>query len=343
MMQPSTWNDENQHWIPQFLLKGFGIQGRRSRVYEMDRETGQINIVKVAEAASKQLLLTDLDDSVLRRIESHPSRAVGMIRKGRIVDITQEGRQALDDLVFAMIVNDPHGAIDRAKARADVIGDQSDKLQAALLRHGGYMDHQGLRDLLDESMQYNYLSMSFDHSESLVRKMLRYMRLSVRQATDDESFVIGDSPVLAIRNPVNGQASLSNPDSQVVLPVSNKTVLVYDWATPIHLIDHGPKLEREQVRSLNRDYYHKSNSRYIYGSTRGSLECSQRVQMLWLPQKRSVQVNDGWWIMQEELQKAQGEWVAADAEGVRDYDFVARELVRAAQAAADSPASEDTE
>ena len=136
MMQPSTWNDENQHWIPQFLLKGFGIQGRRSRVYEMDRETGQINIVKVAEAASKQLLRTDLDDSVLRRIESHASRAVSMIRKGH-TDISEQGRQALDALVFAMMVNDPHGVFDRRKVREEVIEDQSEKLQAALERNRG--------------------------------------------------------------------------------------------------------------------------------------------------------------------------------------------------------------
>ena len=26
-MQQSTWNDTNQHWVPQFLLKGFGCGG----------------------------------------------------------------------------------------------------------------------------------------------------------------------------------------------------------------------------------------------------------------------------------------------------------------------------
>ena len=34
-MQPSTWNDTNQHWIPQFLLKGFGIRKRAASVYEL--------------------------------------------------------------------------------------------------------------------------------------------------------------------------------------------------------------------------------------------------------------------------------------------------------------------
>ena len=172
------------------------------------------------------------------------------------------------------------------------------------------MDRQGLQDLLDESLPYDYLTMSFAAREIVVRKMLRCMGLRVHRAAADESFVIGDSPVLAIRNTGTGEASLLHPGSQVVLPISSKCVLVYDWATPLNLIDVGPMLDREQVRSLNRDYYQRSNSRYIYGSTCDSLKRSQQVQRLWLPGKRSEEVSDGWWVMQQELQEFQRENVA---------------------------------
>ena len=52
-MQPSTWNDTNQHWVPQFLLKGFGIKKKASQVWELDKHTGVIAKRKVREVASK--------------------------------------------------------------------------------------------------------------------------------------------------------------------------------------------------------------------------------------------------------------------------------------------------
>ena len=340
MVQPSTWNDTKQHWISQFLLKGFRIKGRRHDVYELDKETNEVNIRKIADAASKQRLLTVRDEELLGRIESQASRAVGKLRDGRI-DITEMERRALDSLVFAMLVDNPYGTFDASKVRAEVIEDRSNKLEAALLRHGGFMVRKGLRALLDENLPYDYLSMSFEGRESLARKMLQLMGLRVHRAVADEPLVIGDSPILVVHNTVDGQTSVPHPGTEIVLPVSSKYVLMYNWTTPSKLIDRGHALDRERVRSLNRGYYHASNSNCIYGSTRDSLEQSRVLQLLWLPQERSVEVNDGWWMMREELQRVQREQVAADAEGMRVYDGVARELVRAAQDAADSPASEN--
>ena len=68
-MQPSTWNDTNQHWIPQFLLKGFGLKGKANRVFQMDKTTRAIEVRKVSEVASTQGLLTDVDDGLMRSIE----------------------------------------------------------------------------------------------------------------------------------------------------------------------------------------------------------------------------------------------------------------------------------
>ena len=75
-MQPSTWNDTNQHWIPQFLLKGFGIRKNASSVYELDKQTKAIAVRKVKEAASKQYLLTERDDELMRGIESRAATAI---------------------------------------------------------------------------------------------------------------------------------------------------------------------------------------------------------------------------------------------------------------------------
>ena len=57
-MQPSTWNERNQHWIPQFLLKGFGTKGNASTVYELDKQTKKIRLAPVDDVASKEHLHT---------------------------------------------------------------------------------------------------------------------------------------------------------------------------------------------------------------------------------------------------------------------------------------------
>ena len=118
-MTPSTWNDTNQHWIPQFLLKGFGIAGKASYLYELDKRTGSIERRNVADAASKPHLLSELDDELVRKIEVVSSKAVARIRKGDL-HIDKEDRQALDALTWVLYLNDPY-EIDKETTRQAVI------------------------------------------------------------------------------------------------------------------------------------------------------------------------------------------------------------------------------
>ena len=71
-MQPSTWKDTNQHWIPQFLLKGFGIRKRASSVYELDKQTKAVAIRKVSDAASTPRLLTEQETNCCAESKAAP-------------------------------------------------------------------------------------------------------------------------------------------------------------------------------------------------------------------------------------------------------------------------------
>ena len=82
-MLPSTWNAANQHWISQFLLRGFGTKRRRSQVYRLDRSDASLSCERVDRVASRSFLMTELDDRVLRAIEDRASQSVSLLRKSR--------------------------------------------------------------------------------------------------------------------------------------------------------------------------------------------------------------------------------------------------------------------
>ena len=88
-MQPSTWDNTNQHWVPQFLLKGFGIRGDVSRVWELDKEDGSIQRRKVKDVASKPALLPQRDDELMRSIEARATQPIRNIRKRKIQKLSE--------------------------------------------------------------------------------------------------------------------------------------------------------------------------------------------------------------------------------------------------------------
>ena len=157
-MQPSTWNDSNQHWIPQFLLKGFGIPGKASRVYELDKQTKAVTVRDVSEAASKTHLLTDRDDELMHDIESRAAAAVDAIRKGRLNRIGEDHRQAVDRLVCAMILNNPYSGFDAEATRRKVIDEEISELSETVKRYGGILDEPDFRDFFDESLNHDWVS-----------------------------------------------------------------------------------------------------------------------------------------------------------------------------------------
>ena len=141
-MRPSTWNDTIQHWIPQFLLKGFGIRGQASSILELDKQTNAVSVRNVSEVASKQHLLTERDDELMRDIESRVASMIDAIRKGHLNQIGENERQAVDRLVCAMILNDPYCGFDAEATRKTVIAQVISELNETVKRYGGYSTNQ---------------------------------------------------------------------------------------------------------------------------------------------------------------------------------------------------------
>ena len=326
-MQPSTWNDTNQHWIPQFLLKGFGIRKRAASVYELDKETKAIAVRKVSEVAAKPHLRTERDDGLMREIEGRASAAIEAIRKGHLNRIDESGRRAMDGLVMAMMLNDPYHGVDVGTTRAKAIAEVIDELSKAVSRHGGALDEPDFSDYADERLTYDLLAGFVDSPTQLVAAALRAMGLQAFTPPEGELFIIGDSPVLVVRSAVNGETNLLNPGSQVILPISSRCVLVYTWSTEMNVIDGGGTLDREQVRLLNSDYYHGTKCRYIYSRNKETLRRSQLLPLHWIPRERSNDVRSGWAMVQDLRQAKERLQAAQDTAQARAFEDGARELV----------------
>ena len=336
-MQPSTWNDTNQHWIPQFLLKGFGIRRMASSVYELDRQTQAVTVRKVSKAASKTRLLTEQDDGLMRDIESRAASAVEAIRKGDLNHIDKNARQVIDRLVCAMILNDPYSGFDAEATRKETIAEVIVKLNEALNRYGGMIDEPTIRNSFDERLNHDYVSVFMNSTSNPVILALRFMGLRAYKPTDGEFFVIGDSPVLVVRNVVKGESSLLNPGSQAILPISSSCILVYAWETEMNILTDGGTLGREQVRSLNSDYYHGTNCRYVYGRDEEVLKRSRLISLERSPRERSNAVKDGWSKMQHVQQIRQRQLEEQNAVRDRMLENEARALVEIAIAQSEDP------
>ena len=305
-MQPSTWNDTNQHWIPQFLLKGFGLKWKANRVFQMDKTTRAIEVRKVSEVASTQGLLTDVDDGLMRSIERQADPVIDKIRNGNTL-INRSERKDLDRLVAALVQNDPYNGLDREKMREEIIESTTREVVATFAASRSLVNHEDmkeiLKEILDERFNHDYLALMFGREDNQILSVLGFMGLTANYSSEEGSLIIGDSPVLAVRNSVEGKPSLRNTGSQVILPISSKCLLVYLWTTRRNLLDKGGVVDKEQVLTLNRDYYHESNCRFLYGRTRNALEQSRMLPLQWTPRTRSMEVADGWHAMQSQLQE----------------------------------------
>ena len=320
-MQASTWNDTNQHWIPRFLLKGFGIKGRASHVYVLDTLTGAVGTRSVADVASKQALLTERDDELMKGIEVHAARVIDRIRKEKL-EVKRSDREALDALVYAMMQNDPYSGIDGEKTRQEIVDKLSKEVVAAFRRQGGLVDPQGMKEYVEERFNHDYLSVTLTKPDNMVLRALHLMGLSTHVPASGEFLVIGDSPVLIDRATANGVVNLMNFGSQVILPIHSRRVLLYSWETPTNLIQSGDALDREQVRSLNRDYFHASDSRYIFGRSPDVLKQTKIPPLISRRRVPSSAVSEGWLKMQSELvnaSRSRAEWDAEKKSDLRRY------------------------
>ena len=329
-MQPSTWNETNQHWISQFLLKGFGIRGKASTVYELDKRTKAVTVRNVREAASKMHLLTDRDDEMMRDIERRATETVEAIRKGHLNRVGEDGRKAVDKLVCAMMLNDPYGGADAEATREEVIHEGVSDLSEGVQRLGQTPDETHFQSSLDEMLGHNWLSGFMGSASNWIVIALGLMGLRAYKATDGEFFIIGDSPVLVVPNATNGNADLLNPSAQVILPIRSDYILVYAWTTDKNVIDNGGTLDKAQVRSLNSDYYHWTKSRCIYGRNEETVRRSGMLTLAGRPLERSNHVSNGWFMMQEIQRLMQRRRKARNAVRARAREYAAREFVDAA-------------
>ena len=327
-MQPSTWNSTNQHWVPQFLLKGFGIKGNASEIWELEKEAGILRRRKVKDVASKQKLLPDSDDELLKSIETQAVQAVDQIRKKYFHSLTIPDRLSIDRLVSAMLQNDPYNGFDEEKARQDAIDSVSRSVREAIEYNGGFVEPETLDAFIDQRLNHDYLTLTLAGNSSVVQTMLGFMGLRAIYCSRGDFFIIGDSPILAVRNKTDvAGPSLLNRGSQVILPISSRCALLYDWETAPSIITDGGTIYSPQVLSLNQDYYHKSNCRLLYGRTKECLTDSQQPQITLENAQRSTAVSHGWRVMQQHLATVRArdaEKEKRDAEGLR---LEARELV----------------
>ena len=327
-MEPSTWNDTNQHWLPRFILKGFGQKGNASQVFELDCRTGEIMPRTVDEVASTVHLLSEKDDQFLRRIEDLASKAVGKIRRGQ--DIDEEDRINLDELVWALMINDPHHGVDREKTRGEVIAETIQEVVEVFHQEGGKVNPDGIAGMVEQNLNYDYLYHAMSPPDAAPREILRRMGLSVYQPPYGESFVIGDSPVLAVRGSRFGTTSLMNPGSQLIFPIQHSRLLVYDWTYRRNLVRYGGCVSLEQVRTLDEDYRYRLNCGYLYGRTRESLLRSSKLSLQWSAQNRSEVVCDGWYaarVAQRELDESRARLNVQQQSTLR---VIARQIVNEA-------------
>lgn len=301
-MQPSSWNDENQHWVPQFLLKGFGTKSWAGHVYELNVATRRIRQRGIEEVASTQGLLPDNDDILLKQIERRASAAIGCLRKGHI-DVSPKARKVLDELVFALLVNDPYGGLSKEAVREEVVETYSAELVSAVSRWGGSVAPELVKDYLNQGINQDYLNMLLgDPSASLVVDCLRKMGLRFHRAMDGEALAIGDSPVLVVRRSYDGTVRLDNPGTQIILPIHSRGLIAYTWDVPTNILTRGPELDRKQVRSLNQDCFHLSTSRNIYARDIETLERAQQVQLQWTEREHVTRLYDGWVAMHQSME-----------------------------------------
>ena len=195
---------------------------------------------------------------------------------------------------------------------------------------GGTVDPRTMEEILDENFPHDYLTMMMEGQNSLVLPMLRFMGLRAVYSEQGESFVIGDSPILLIRDDGPIGHSLLNLGSQIILPVGWRCVLMYDWSIGINLIQAGTT-DRRQVVSLNQDYCQGSNCQYLYGRNEECLTRSRGLKLHWENSQRPTEVNNGWLGMRQFLGKVQATEAEMDEQNRKNRRFAARDLVIAAR------------
>ena len=277
-MEPSTWNQTNQHWLCQFLLKGFKAKGKSSLIYERDTVTGQIETRKIDAVASKLHLLTSGEDEVMRDIEARSSRVVAKLRGGDIT-ISVDERLILDNLVWALWFNNPFSNVNKIGEHDDAIKHTVDRFVSAIQRHGGDVDPDDVTRIAQDALNQDYLCHAFKFSPGGPARIIHSMSVTIYEPPAEEFFIIGDNPVVMHREAEHGTSNLWNEGSQLMLPISSRHLLSYGWGDRSTLIRPGGKLSIAQLRELNAAYHYGKGCRHLYGRTPDSLRRASQLKL----------------------------------------------------------------
>ena len=282
-MQPSTWNDTNQHWIPQFLLKGFGIPRNASSVYELEKETKATVVRKVSEIASKPLLVTEQDDAYLKKIEDAAAKAMVIVRKETDIEGMRSGDVmdafgALHQLAEALEPINPYIGATARRNRTAVVNAFVATVGESARQKGKTLDEQDFRKYIDETLNHQVLP-----ANDIWRSQLMMPTLHVYSPPDGEYFIIGDSPVITI-------SSADGFPLQRILPVSSRRVVTFTYNIPrgrIQILGESnartisSTLTTDGVNSLNAHYFHRTSSQHIYGRNKSILQQSATHPPAW--------------------------------------------------------------
>ena len=300
-MSLSTYNDTNQHWIPRFLLKGFGKKNQASSIYRLDCATSNIDTVQVEKIVSRVGLLTVQDDEQLRGIENNTRTVIDDIRKNRLSSVGPADRRALDELVMALAINNP--GFQKASILDDIARERLQLLTRAVADGGGLIDRQSTYDTLDGYISRNFLLEHRRHGQrSVTRLLFRTMCLSVRRPPEGESFVIGDYPVVEATSQSIAYRTAPYGILKIMLPIRHDCLLVYDWASQDNIIDAGPPVSMRVLRWLDDFYRNDPRCPYIYGRTSESLKRSAMLNFNWPEPAPSRELKQRWRSVRSEIQ-----------------------------------------
>lgn len=325
-MEPSTWNETNQHWLCRFLLRGFKAKGKSSRIYELDTTSGEIELRKVNEVASKSHLLTDREDELMREIEVRSSKVVAKLRKGNL-DIGSDERLLLDNLVWTLWFNNPFSNLDKNREHEDAIKHTVDRFVSAVQRHGGTVDPDDVTRIARNALNRDYLCHAFLFSPQGPARILNWMRLTVYQPPPGEFFVIGDSPVVMGRATQNGRTNLWNDGSSLLLPIGSRHLLAYNWGYAASSVRRGGYLNTTQLGALDEYYRYGKRCRHVYGRAPDPLRRTPKLKLQWYPKNLPSQGNEMGPMPQLLQLFLEEDWEAREATSTARLEETARLMV----------------
>ena len=294
---PNTCDNSKQHWVSQFLLKGFGLPGNASHVYTLDKRTLSITTRSVDDVASKVNLLTAQDNSRLTSIEGNITEAVQRLRKDDRIHLTVKERQLLNDLVLSLILADPYSGVKRDKLRKEVVQNTANMIAEIAFLNGLPVSRSRLQSSMHPLLPEDVLTLALDSENSLTSIALSLMGLSVHKTP--KPVVIGDSPVMIARAPLNGVPGLLNFGSEIALPIAYNCVLVYDWITEPNTVILGEPLTPQQSHLVGHYYWSIAKCQYVFSRTPDALDEARVPFEPLIDSRGSVKPSTGWHLMQE--------------------------------------------